>query len=238
MNSMRRLPSCSDCFKIASDHTYALLPNTQESCISLPELRNVCTPGVVRKCWRFANFGDWESARSIEDLEHFQVSQCYKCIRILIWHKDRIVFPSVSTAPPPNTDMPEEIKVDYLEAAAIAQCSPRAASALLRLAVQKLCKYLGGDGKNINNDIAKLVKNGLPVQVQKSFDTIRVFGNESVYPGQISVAEMPETIQVLFKLLNMVVQRMITDLREQNELYESLPKSSLDAISARDSKQQ
>jgi hypothetical protein len=54
-----------------------------------------------------------------------------------------MVNPDTGTAPQPNTDLPESMKRIYTEAASISNKSPRGAAALLRLAVQVLCKELG-----------------------------------------------------------------------------------------------
>jgi hypothetical protein len=72
-----------------------------------------------------------------------------------------IISPKISTAPLPNPDMPDTIQKDFNEARNIVDVSPRAAAALLRLAIQKLCVELGEKGKNINEDIKALVANGL-----------------------------------------------------------------------------
>ena len=40
------------------------------------------------------------------------------------------------------------------------------------------CGHLGESGKNINDDIAALVKKGLNLMIQQSLDVVRVIGNE------------------------------------------------------------
>ena len=87
-----------------------------------------------------------------------------------------MVCPSLGGVEQPNSDLDEDIRADYLEAAAVLQQSPRAAAALLRLCVQKLCKQLGLPGKNINDDIAALVTRGLNPEIQKALDIVRVIG--------------------------------------------------------------
>jgi hypothetical protein len=51
-----------------------------------------------------------------------------------------MIEPNIGGVPFPNNDLPEDIKNDYIEARDILNKSPRGSSALLRLAIQKLCK--------------------------------------------------------------------------------------------------
>ena len=145
-----------------------------------------------------------------------------------------MIYPDLNGGPPPNPDLPEDIRSDYLEAQGIVGRSPRGAAALLRLCVQKLCKHLGEPGKNINDDIASLVKKGLPKAVQQALDTVRVIGNQAVHPGQMDLRDVRQTAETLFKLVNLVTQRMMSDPKEVQEVYEGLPQSARDAIDKRD----
>ena len=77
-----------------------------------------------------------------------------------LWLDGVMIRPDIEGIQQPNTDLDQEIKDDYEEARGIVTKSPRGASALLRLALQKLCKQLGEPGKQINDDIANLVKKG------------------------------------------------------------------------------
>lgn len=160
-------------------------------------------------------------------------TQCDACKEVALWHRDRLVYPQIGLAPPPNADLPQDVKADYLEAAAISNLSPKGAAALLRLAIQKLCVHLGGKGKNINDDIGTLVANGLPERIQKSLDIVRVIGNNAVHPGQIDT-DNPETVANLFTLLNIIAETMITVPNQIDNMYAGLPEGTLDAIKRRD----
>ncbi|MCF6208131.1 MAG: DUF4145 domain-containing protein, partial [Ghiorsea sp.] len=140
-----------------------------------------------------------------------------------------------SESEPPNMDLPDDIKGDYEEARTIANLSPRGAAALLRLAIQKLCEHLGQSGKNINADIKELVKEGLPPKVQKALDSVRVIGNEAVHPGSIDLKDDLNTVNKLFKLVNFIANKMITEPREIDAIYGSLPQDKIDGINQRDS---
>ena len=136
----------------------------------------------------------------------------------------------------PNQDLPDDIILDFEEARNIVNFSPRGAAALLRLAVQKLCKFLGETGKNIDDDIAGLVSKGLNPLVQKSLDIVRVIGNEAVHPGTIDLNDNKDTAIQLFGLINSIADQMITHPKTIETLYQQLPESKRNAIEDRNKK--
>lgn len=162
------------------------------------------------------------------------VTKCQRCKQIALWHGDSMIFPKRTIAPPPNADLAEDIKADYMEAAAVLSDSPRAAAALLRLSLQKLCKQLGEKGENINEDIKSLVSKGLNPLVQKSLDALRITGNNAVHPGEIDLNEEPELVIKLFSLVNFIASKMLTEPKEIEAFYEKLPSGALEAITKRD----
>jgi hypothetical protein len=129
--------------------------------------------------------------------------------------------------------MPGDVKSDYDEAAAIYTQSPRGAAALLRLSVQKLMVYLGQSGENINSDIAALVAAGLPSQIQKALDVVRITGNNAVHPGQLNADDVT-VAQQLFPLINLIVEYQISMPARVDALYGALPAGALAGIERRD----
>jgi len=162
-----------------------------------------------------------------------RIAKCDQCNNSSIWLVNKMIYPNIGNAPQPNSDLPETVKGIYLEAASISTLSPRGASALLRLGIQVLCKELGEEGKNINDDIAELVKKGLPPRVQQSLDIVRVTGNNTVHPGQINV-DSPEVVGRLFGLINIIAQYLITMPKEIDDMYTELPEGAKVAIERRD----
>jgi hypothetical protein len=177
---------------------------------------------------------DREYTSGWELQSNMNVGKCDHCSKITIWLDNEMIYPSKSSVPLPNEDLGEDIKKDYNEATEIIEKSPKSASALLRLAIQKLCKQLGESGENINDDIGKLVKKGLPAKIQQSLDIVRVIGNESVHPGQINLDDDKNTAYKLFDLVNIIANTMITQPKEINNLYNNLPTEKLKGITERD----
>ncbi|MBA3047215.1 DUF4145 domain-containing protein [Patescibacteria group bacterium] len=170
-----------------------------------------------------------------EDLDKkWNISKCEHCGDKIIWLDENIIYPKLIIVKNPNEDLDEGIKANYMEAAKIFNDSPRAAAALLRLALQKLCKQLGEKGKDINEDIKNLVKKGLNPQIQKSLDILRINGNNAVHPGEINLEENQEKVLKLFSLLNFIAEKMITELKEIDNFYNDLPKNSRESIDKRD----
>lgn len=182
----------------------------------------------------FEDVGKWESSR--QSVQNISISECYNCKNLGVWVHRSLVFPQARVGPPPNADLPEDIRRDYDEARSIVNLSPRGAAALLRLSVQKLCAHLGERGKNIDEAIASLVSKGLDSLVQQALDIVRVVGNEAVHPGTLDLRDDQETAMQLFDLVNLVVQQMITQPNAVKSLYGKLPLAKRTAIELRDAK--
>lgn len=174
------------------------------------------------------------SQRRGSGFEYVIIASCLHCKGKTIWINDQYVYPDI-VAEEANPDMPEPVKQLYNEAGLIYNKSPRAACALLRLAIDRLCNELGETDRDINRNIGELVKKGLPTSVQKALDIVRVVGNKAVHPGQIAFdVDDKETAVALMKLVNMITERMITEPKEIDSMFEQLPDSAKNAIEKRD----
>lgn len=167
------------------------------------------------------------------------IATCTHCDGRVVWfvndYKSYMLWPfGIANAPLPHDEMPEDVKADYIEARSVCALSPRGASALLRLGIQKLCKHLGGKGDNINEDIGALVKKGLPVQIQQALDVVRVTGNNAVHPGELRVEDQPEIAAALFGLLNLIVDNRIAEPKRVEALYAALPEGARNGVKKRD----
>lgn len=148
-----------------------------------------------------------------------------------------LIYPDNGVAALPEIDMPEDVRKDYIEAARIFTRSPRGAAALLRLGLQKLCKHLGQNGKNINTDIRALAAESiLPPQVVKVADTVRITGNNAVHPGEMSDEDFDHVASKMFELLNFIVKKGISEPKELQALYELTPENPRKDAEAKDAK--
>ena len=168
------------------------------------------------------------------DVGNLYLSECFACGKVSVWIQERVLFPPLTEGPAPNADLPDDVHDDYVEAGRIVSLSPRGAAALLRLAIQKLCMTLGGTGKNLDDDIAQLVKQGLSPMVQRSLDAVRVVGNEAVHPGTLDLKDDTDAASSLFTLVNIIAELMISNPRHVEELYGKLPEAKRKATEARD----
>ena len=191
-------------------------------------------------CHSYANQRWGHPPRVVEnssygDVDGFAIARCDRCKEFSIWIDRKLIYPPSLATPEPNEDLPVDIKMDFEEARQIAMQSPRGAAALLRLALQKICKHLGESGNNLNDDIASLVKKGLSPKIQRALDIVRVVGNNAVHPGQIDLRDDMDTANGLFELINLIAEVMISQPKHVETMYSSLvTEPQKEAIKKRD----
>ncbi|SFR30372.1 DUF4145 domain-containing protein [Halorubrum sodomense] len=176
------------------------------------------------------------NTKDMNHLNNYSIYRCESCGKYSIWKLGEQLHPKDTTAPDPHDDLPTNIHRDYNEAAAVVDESPRAAAALLRLAIEKLVAHLGAEGGSLHQQIGDLVERGeISSNVQKALDSVRVIGNESVHPGVMDMEDDRETVTVLFKLINIIVEETIAREKMIDDMYSHLPENKKEGIDSRDS---
>ncbi|MBA0182696.1 DUF4145 domain-containing protein [Pectobacterium versatile] len=200
------------------------------------------------KCGVFSHM-NWLQLRDSHGRNQWQhyYAICSHCESYSLWRKTKnesasesasgiMIEPDTGSSPLPDPAMPENVKKDYIEAAQIFQKSPRGSAALLRLALQKLCKHLGEKGKNIDEDIRELAKkHTIPPLIVKVADTVRITGNNAVHPGEMSDEDVDYVASKMFELINIIVRKGISEPQEIKALYEITPEAPRKAAEKKDS---
>ncbi|MCC6572878.1 MAG: DUF4145 domain-containing protein [Planctomycetes bacterium] len=189
-------------------------------------------PPITRALWG-ANDSD-----GLDFRDHF-VGVCSHCDKWTIWSVEggkghHLVFPPHLAAPEAHAEMPPDVQKIYDEARAIAGESPRAASALLRLAVELMLTHLKAEGRDLNERVGWLVAQGAPKNIQQALDAVRFCGNDAVHPLQIVPGDTEETSAILFEIVNQVCQSLIQGNRRISELYGKLPAKVREGVAQRD----
>ncbi len=164
-------------------------------------------------------------------------SRCYNCADDAIWLGEIMIYPLISSAPKPDNNMPDDVKEIYEEARQVHVYSARAAAALLRVALEKLTVHLGETTGKLNTRIGNLQKQGLPPQVIKSLDIVRIVGNEGgAHAGQIDLtgADGADVVNKLFWLINYIIEKTINEPAEIERIAQALPADKLKGAEDRD----
>jgi len=155
--------------------------------------------------------------------ETLSLGTCERCSKFTLWIDGEMIYPPSADLPLPREELPEEIRGIYLEARRILEASPRAASALLRLALQRLIAVLG-ETEDISDNIENLNKRGLDEKIQGALARVRMIGDEAVEPGLIDSGDDEETARGLFEILNLIVDALMVQPRRVDEMLERLPR--------------
>lgn len=202
-----------------------------------------CCELLAAHKWRFSFWNEIKSKDATEVFNEFIIeSSCLSCDKNSYWKtnelgEEDLLYPIKKVNfPKLPKDMPENVQKTYKEAFAILNDSPRAATALARLAVEELLTSLEISGNNINAKIGNLVKDGLSSRVQQPLDALRVIGNNAIHPGKIENIDNIDSAKSILKLLIFIVEELITKPNEMDSIYKNLPDGVLNAIEERDSK--
>ena len=154
--------------------------------------------------------------------ETLSLGTCEKCSRFSLWIDGEMIYPPSADLPLPRMEMPEEVRAVYLEARRTLDASPRAASALLRLAIRGLISHLG-ETEDIAENLESLNRRGLDEKIQIALQRVRMVGEGAVEPGMIDSGDGDETARVLFEILNLIVDALMVQPRRVDEMLGKLP---------------
>ncbi len=156
--------------------------------------------------------------------ETLSLGTCESCDRFSLWIDGIMIYPQSTELPLPRMEMPEEVRQIYLEARRTLDASPRAASALLRLAIQGLISHLG-ETEDIAESLEYLNRRGLDEKIQVALRRVRMVGEGAVEPGMIDLRDGEETARVLFEILNLIVDALMVQPRRVDEMLGKLLQS-------------
>ena len=111
---------------------------------------------------------------------------------------------------------PDLVEQDLDEAAAIFNQSPRGATSLMRVCIQKLVPLLKQDGKYLNDYISSLVRKALEVEIQQSMEVLQVLRNESGQPTSLETQEDKGMGLRFFDSLKAVLERRMLHNRHED----------------------
>lgn len=164
--------------------------------------------------------------------------ECAKCKKASVWAARTMVYPRTSTAPLPNHDLPPDIKKVHTEARAIFDASPRAAAALIRLCLEMLCHQVGAKGGTLNLMIGNLHALGVRQEVIDMLDVGRDIGNDMVHPGQIDPTNTRQEALILFDMLNLIADRLLTEEKKIRSAQSRITDDQRERNESRNSKAQ
>ena len=193
----------------------------------------------VNQQWMKVYFTPEPYGKDYFEFDRLKMAHCNYCDEFSIWLNEKLMYPSQITAPRAHDDMPASVSEYYNEAREVFVSSPRAAAALLRIAIKKLCESLGEDEPNLNRAIRKLRQKGLPQEVIDSLHIVRIIGNEGgAHDGQIDLRgeDNKDIVDKLFRLVNFIVEKTITEPKAIESLRSSLSEDKIRGIEQRDKK--
>ena len=167
------------------------------------------------------------------DVQNVSISYCFSCNEMCLWVYDQLVWPRRAGAPELKPVAPSDVQRECEETSQKLEASPRGAAALLRLAMEKLCKELGVNGESLNEDLAFFLREDVDARVRKVLDAARIIESNAVRPGQIGLGDDRATAETLAGLVNLICEKMIMEPRHLQEVYTKLRDGAQTAMEQR-----
>jgi hypothetical protein len=101
------------------------------------------------------------------------------------------------------------VEEDFEDAAAILNQSPRGATALMRVCIQKLVPLLKQDGHYLNDYISSLVRKALELEIRQSMEVLQVLRNDPGQPSNLETQEDKEMALRFVDSLKAILERRI-----------------------------
>ena len=167
------------------------------------------------------------------DVQNVSISYCFNCNEMCLWVYDQLVWPRREGCPEPKLHAPPSVRRESEEASQTLEASPRGAAALLRIAIEKLCKELGVSGETLKDDIELFVREDVDARVQKVLDAAQILESNAMRPGQIGLGEDRATAETLSGLVNLICEKMIMEPRHLQEVYTKVREGARTAMEQR-----
>ena len=166
------------------------------------------------------------------DVQNASISYCFNCNEMCLWVCDQLVWPRGAEGSEPKLHAAPDVRRDYEAASQTLEASPRGAAELLRVAIQKLCKELGGSGESPKDDLASFVHEDVDARVQKVLEAMRIIESNAVRPAEIGVGDNRATAETL-SVVNLICEKMIMEPRHLQALYTKLREGAGSAMEQR-----
>jgi hypothetical protein len=142
-------------------------------------------------------------------MANLHISNCHNCNGFSLWVSGLLVYPTKLDK------TPELVDEDVEEAAVVLNKSPRGATALMRLCIQKLVPLLEENGKELNQRVSSLVRKGLEMEIQQAMDVLEVLRSDSAQLNPLESQADRETALRFLDSLKEVLERRMSHNRDE-----------------------
>lgn len=150
-------------------------------------------------------------------------SSCTHCGEKMLWVDEEIIYPKTSTAPIVEEDFPSEIQAIIEEARLVYEASPRAALALLRVALEHICANQGFAKGYLKKRLENLIKDKqLSIEAVEGLTIIKALGDDSVHAIPIIEGDTKELATFAFNLVANIGDTLYTQPNRRKSLLDQL----------------